>query len=91
MKQIFFRITCDIGLLLILFLLPWWLFLLACIAAVLFINRHYELIGLGFLADAAYAGGTGGAGTHFFFFATTTALVLLSIILKPRLMFYSNR
>lgn len=91
MKHTIIRIVVDLLLLSAIFIVPWWLWCVFCLVAVAFIDHHYEIIVIGFLADAALGSGMGGASTNFFFFATTLVLVALSIVLKPRLAFFSSR
>ncbi len=90
MKKTLLRIGADILLVAGLFLFPWWVWLVLAFASVATIDRHYELVVLGVLADAAYRGGSSLMGGHFFFLAATTFFVVISVILKPRLKFYTS-
>lgn len=89
-KTFIIRIVSDIILVSAAMMFPWWIFIPLSIAAAFLIDRHYELVLIGFLADAAFGTGAGGASAHFFFLAATVIIVLASIILKPRLMFYRD-
>ena len=90
MKHIAIRIAADIALVLGLFLFPWWLWAFCALVSVAAINRHYELVIWGIVADAVYAGDSSFILGRFFFLGLSTLLVLLSIVLKPRLKFYTN-
>jgi len=56
------RILIDLFLFALLFLLPWWLWLIFAAVSVFIIDRQYEIIVLGFIADAAY----GAPSSNFF-------------------------
>lgn len=88
MKQFLIRCLADVVLVVGVFVLPWWLWIFLAIASVAFINRHYELVVCGILADAAYGGHLD--NPHFFLSAICVVLVGLSIVLKPRLKFYTS-
>ena len=90
MKHTIIRIVVGLVLLAAIFIVPWWLWIALCIVSVAFVHQQYEIIVLGFLADAA-SGSGGGSGTQFFFFGSALVLVALSIILKPRLSFFAHR
>lgn len=90
MKHTLIRIVVDLVLLAAIFIVPWWLWIMLCIVSAAFIDQHYEIVVIGFLADAA-SGSGGASGTQFFFFGSALVLVALSIILKPRLSFFAHR
>lgn len=91
MKHTIIRIVVGLVLLAAIFIVPWWLWIALCIVSVAFVHQQYEIIILGFLADAASGSGVGASDTHFFFFGSALVLVALSIILKPRLSFFATR
>lgn len=88
MKAYIIRIVIDIILLLAVFILPWWLWLVCVALSVFIINRQYEVIGIAFLADAAYSAGT--VDFKILFLGVSTALLIISILLRPRLNIYDK-
>lgn len=88
MKQFLIRCVADVVLVIGVLVLPWWLWVFLAIASVALINRHYELVLCGLLGDAAYSGYID--KPHFFLSILCVVLVGLSIVLKPRLKFYTS-
>lgn len=98
MKHFFIRILSSLILLIALFLVPWWLWLILCAISAFVFPYQYELLVLGFIADSAY-GIPGSAQTsgifsmltsQFLFLSIITVLLIVAIILKPQIKFYTK-
>lgn len=88
MKVYIVRIVVDIALLLAVFILPWWFWLVCVAVSVFIIDRQYEIIGIAFLADAAYSAGA--VDFKILFLGLSAALLIISILLRPRLNIYDK-
>ena len=87
--QIFYRIIADLLILVFIFVAPWWLLILAIIAAIFFFQNFYESFIFAILLDGFYGvPDISFFGTNAFFTATIGVIFFLSIFLKPRLKFY---
>lgn len=85
------RIIFNIGIALAVFFSPWWVFVPVMLLFVVFVRNPYEVLFWGLLVDSLY----GFSGTHFFalgiFTWVTVAVLVLSILIKERLLFYNEQ
>lgn len=85
------RVIYAFVFLLSLFFLPWWAWLLAGLAGVIYFKNFYEFAFFAFVADSVY--GTSGAGFfHISYFMLIIALgvVMFSEPLKRNVIFFSK-
>lgn len=84
--KIVLRILTSLALLLLIPLLPWWLWLMGLIAALFFWPQYYEALVIAFVYDVA-AGLSHYYGWYPFFYGSILLLIAIEI-LKKRLIIY---
>ena len=84
-----FRILTVLLLLLLIFLLPWFIVALLCLAALFKFKNFYELAGIAFVFDLTYSLPNYGLFDFQFMFTTFALLLILIVeVIKSRLIFY---
>lgn len=86
------RLFMDLVLLVSLFVMPWWLTLLAAITFVFFFEYYIEALLIALLIDTMYGfGNTMVTGLRVPAFSSAVLVYLVSVPLKRRLIFYQPR
>lgn len=77
------RVIINIGFLISILLLPWWVAVILAVAGIFFIDRYYELVIWGGIYDVMF--GVPSTGFHYWGIVFGTVLFLLSFWLKKSL------
>jgi len=87
--RILFRILAGLGIVVLVFTMPWWLSCIVICAGIFWFGYYYESIFFALLLDGFH--GTPGVfvfGSNSFFVVITGFILIVSLLLRTRLTFY---
>jgi hypothetical protein len=78
------RIIWNIGIILSILFLPWWVTAIVTVAACFFVNKFFEAIFYGILLDAFYGTELGIHGFAYVFSAASVSVFLIATVIRRR-------